>query len=359
MASKFVTHSQSKRCIAAPFALAALAFAVIFSSGCATLSSFGIPVGSPANRLLKSAKTISEIPGQSLLLQKELAIVPLNEYVVEISDTVSIEPVSFDATIRLPGDQVVKPDGNVTLGEFGLYQAAGKTLEQMQLEIQAEIDSQIRAKKEVEFSKEQTRLSQLRADETFAPKLGFEVNALDDSKTDDDLDLDEETDSDTESEDVILARERRTARLNFEQELDKTLSQNRISVRLTNWDSKKIYVLGEVNSPGAFLYRGNETVLDAIIEAGGIGTKANHHAIIVSRPSSCGDCRTVMKVCYDQIVQLGDASTNYQLLPGDRVYVPSLSFMDDLKQSLNPFANDKCPRCSCDAVGCSMPQGCE
>ena len=29
-----------------------------------------------------------------------------------------------------------------------------------------------------------------------------------------------------------------------------------------------------------------------------------------------------MRVCYQQIVQLGDASTNYQLQPGDRVFVP-------------------------------------
>lgn len=323
-------------------------------SGCSTLSSLGIPVGSSSNKLLKSAKSISEAPQQSLLIPKELAIAPLAQYVIEISDTVSIEPVSFDADIRLPGDQVVKPDGTISLGEFGLFLAIGKTVDQIQLEIQAQIDAQIRSRMEIEFAKKEAQEQRRLAEDNLAPELEFESDFASDDDDEDEATVDSE-----ESEEMKRQREVRIARREFERDVDRRLSQNRISARLTNWDSKKIYVLGEVNSPGSFRYLGNETVLDAIIEAGGIGSKANHHSIIVSRPSSCGDCRTVMKVCYDQIVQLGDASTNYQLLPGDRVYVPSLSFIEDVKQTLNPSANDKCPRCSCEAVGCNLPQGCE
>jgi len=93
---------------------------------------------------LERAKQISDGPGHSLLLQKELALAPLDSYTVEIADTVSVESVSFDATIRLPGDQVVKPDGRISLGEFGAYHANGKTIELMQLEIQAQVDEQLR-----------------------------------------------------------------------------------------------------------------------------------------------------------------------------------------------------------------------
>lgn len=315
------------------------------STGCSSLSSLGIPVGSPGNRLLKRAKEISEVPGQAILTQKELAVAPLASYNVEISDTLSVEPVSFDATIRLPGDQVVKPDGTISLGEFGDYQVHGKTVELMQLEIQAQIDERLRTDMEVEFAKSQAQL------------------AADEQRNESDL-LDLEQDSDSEEDEVGADKFEREqarsarARREFDRRLDEALKQNRVSVRLTNWDSKKIYVLGDVNSPGSFLFRGNETVLDAIIEAGGLATKANHHDIIVSRPSSCGDCRTVMKVCYDQIVQLGDASTNYQLQPGDRVFVPSLTFMDDLKQTFSPFKDQKCPRCSGCERACDLPQGC-
>ena len=117
-------------------------------------------------------------------------------------------------------------------------------------------------------------------------------------------------------------------------------------------------MLGEVNSPGSFVYLGSETVLDAILEAGGLTANANQHQIIVSRPSNCNDCRTVMQVCYDQLVQLGDTSTNYQLRPGDRIFVPTLTFAEDLKRSLKLNKNDRCPRCANCPKGCNLPQGC-
>ena len=326
------------------------------STGCSTLSSLGIPVGAPSNRLLKQAKEISEAPSQALLVQKELAITPLDSYLVEIADTVSVEPVSFDAIIRLPGDQVVQPDGTISLGEFGRYQANGKTVEQMQLEIQAQIDEQLRSGLEVEFAKLEAQRISEQSETEEVDRLDFDSDADDD---DDGVDLDEDEPSlkpDLQSREEAR---RKRARREFERRLDEQLKQNRVSVRMTNWESKKIYVLGDVNSPGSFLYIGNETVLDAIIEAGGLGNKANRHNIIVSRPSACGTCRTVMKVCYDKIVQLGDASTNYQLLPGDRVFVPSMTFADDLKQTFFPFRDQNCPRCSGCDVGCDLPQGCQ
>lgn len=328
--------------------------ALLALTGCSTLSSLGIPVGAPNNRLLKQAKEISEAPSQALLVQKELAIAPLASYVVEIADTVSVEPVSFDATIRLPGDQVVQPDGTISLGEFGRYQANGKTVEQMQLEIQAQIDSQIRSDSEIEFAKLEAQRVSEQSETEVIERLDF------DSDLDED-DADSDEDEPTLKPDLQSREEARSkrARREFERRLDEQLKQNRVSVRMTNWESKKIYVLGDVNSPGSFLYIGNETVLDAIIEAGGLGNKANRHNIIVSRPSTCGTCRTVMKVCYDQIVQLGDASTNYQLLPGDRVFVPSMTFVDDLKQTFRPFQEQNCPRCSGCDVGCDLPQGCQ
>lgn len=336
-----------------PPTFACLALLLVVSTGCSTLSSLGIPVGASSNRLLPRAKEISNAPGQALLVQKELAITPLDTYTVEIADTVSVEPVSFDATIRLPGDQVVKPDGTISLGEFGRYHANGKTVEQMQLEIQAQIDEQLRSNLEIEFAKQEAQ----RVAEELEAEKEADLDAVDD---DDDADDDEEDEDLTpELESTREESRRKRARREFERRLDEQLNQNRVSVRMTNWESKKIYVLGDVNSPGSFQYIGNETVLDALIEAGGLGNNANRHNIIVSRPSSCGSCRTVMKVCYDQVVQLGDASTNYQLLPGDRVFVSSMTFMDDLKQTFRPFGDQSCPRCAGCDVGCDLPQGCE
>ncbi len=307
------------------------------TTGCSTLSSLGLPFTSSTNRILKSAKDISEAPGQALLMPNELSKQPLDTYLVEIGDSIFIEPVSFDATIRLPGDQTVRPDGTVSIGEFGDYQAAQKTISQIELEIQSLIDTHIRNDLESEYLEERQREQQADS-ELDIPRPEFE----DSSDSDEDV-------SSEESE----------RRMQLERRISERIKQNEISVRLVNWDSKRIYVLGEVNSPGFFPFTGNQTVLDAIIEAGGLSANANHHQVIVSRPTKCGSCRIVMKVCYDQIVQLGDTSTNYQIQPGDRVFVPAVTFLDDLKNTLSCNKNPQCPRCAPCQEGCGLATGCQ
>ena len=125
-----------------------------------------------------------------------------------------------------------------------------------------------------------------------------------------------------------------------------------ISVRLVSRQSKVFYVLGEVNAPGVFQLNGRETVLDAVLAAGGLTDRASRNNIILSRPSRPEQCRTVLPVCYQQIVQLGDTTTNYQMAPGDRVYVPSRT----TKESLFGGKCDKSPcKCGSSQVSCSLP----
>lgn len=93
--------------------------------------------------------------------------------------------------------------------------------------------------------------------------------------------------------------------------------------------SKVFYVLGEVNAPGSFPCVGRETVLDAILAAGGLNDRASRSNIVLSRPSPPESCRVVLPVCYDRIVQLGETSTNYQIAPGDRIFVPTRCAGDD------------------------------
>jgi protein involved in polysaccharide export with SLBB domain len=126
-----------------------------------------------------------------------------------------------------------------------------------------------------------------------------------------------------------------------------------ITVRLVNRASKVYYVLGEVNAPGSFPVNGRETALDAIVTAGGLTRRADVRNIIISRPSPPDGCRTVLPVCYPQIVQLGDTTTNYQLLPGDRVFVPSKGLFDDLFGGGSGGKHNKdCPPCNAPQFPC-------
>ena len=105
-----------------------------------------------------------------------------------------------------------------------------------------------------------------------------------------------------------------------------------ITVRLLQPEGSLYYVLGEVSSPGAYPLKGRETVLDGILKAGDLTDRANRKQIILARPSGPGECRTVLPICYRHIVQLADTSTNYQLMPGDRIFIASLTFWDEICQ---------------------------
>jgi polysaccharide biosynthesis/export protein len=103
-----------------------------------------------------------------------------------------------------------------------------------------------------------------------------------------------------------------------------------VTVRLLARPGKVFYVLGEVNAPGAFPITGHDTVLSAITQAGGPTRRASEQNIILSRPTVPEGCRLVYPVCYTNIVQLGDTTTNYQLHPGDRVFVASKGPLENL-----------------------------
>jgi protein involved in polysaccharide export with SLBB domain len=106
---------------------------------------------------------------------------------------------------------------------------------------------------------------------------------------------------------------------------------DKVIVRLVGRESKVYYVLGEVNAPGSFQLKGRETVLDAIVAAGGLTSNASRCKILLSHPTPPDSCRVVLAIDYNAIVQLGDTTTNYQIRAGDRVYVPSRSLLEDLK----------------------------
>jgi polysaccharide biosynthesis/export protein len=121
-----------------------------------------------------------------------------------------------------------------------------------------------------------------------------------------------------------------------------------ITVRIVTRQSKVYYVLGEVNAPGAYQLSGRETVLDAVMAAGGLTERASRDDIILDRPTPPDSCRIVLPVCWSEIVQVGDTSTNYQMTAGDRIYVPTRGFLEDF------CSKPSCP-CGRPQTACPIP----
>ena len=66
---------------------------------------------------------------------------------------------------------------------------------------------------------------------------------------------------------------------------------------------------------------GNDTVLDALSVVNGL-SQVSSTKIWVARPAPGGfGCQQILPVDYASIAQGGSAATNYQLMPGDRVFI--------------------------------------
>jgi polysaccharide export outer membrane protein len=116
------------------------------------------------------------------------------------------------------------------------------------------------------------------------------------------------------------------AKYAIEQFLAQYLLRPEISLTVTGYNSKVYYVVLDLAGLGQEVIRlpvtGNETVLDAIAQLNGLPPSCSKKRIWVSRPSpEENNCEQVLPVDWHAITQGGATATNYQLLPGDRVFV--------------------------------------
>ena len=88
--------------------------------------------------------------------------------------------------------------------------------------------------------------------------------------------------------------------------------------------AQQVRVIGEAVTPKALPYRANMTVLDAIIEVGGLTRyAAGNRATIVRTTNSA---REVYSVRLDDLIKDGNIDANVTLLPGDILIIPQRYF---------------------------------
>ena len=115
--------------------IAAIVLLPLFAlSGCST---FGGRGGSGGNALTVAAKDLRAASGPPPGIARELEKRPAGPYIVEPGDVLLVQPASLDSPLRLPGDQVVLPDGTIQLGQYGHLGVAGKPLEVIEAEVNA------------------------------------------------------------------------------------------------------------------------------------------------------------------------------------------------------------------------------
>jgi polysaccharide export outer membrane protein len=111
----------------------------------------------------------------------------------------------------------------------------------------------------------------------------------------------------------------------IEQHLAQFLYEPEISLDVSGYNSQVYYVIADGAGSGEQVTRlpltGKETVLDAIGLVNGLGPVSTKH-IWVARPPALGEEHPqILRVDWRGITSRGEPETNYQILPGDRIYV--------------------------------------
>jgi len=112
----------------------------------------------------------------------------------------------------------------------------------------------------------------------------------------------------------------------IEKQLSICLLCPRIALDVVGFNSKVYYVITDGGGFGQQVFRfpitGNETVLDAIAMIQGLPPIASKHRIWLARPAppQCG-CDQILPIDWMAIVSGASTATNYQLFPGDRIYI--------------------------------------
>lgn len=91
---------------------------------------------------------------------------------------------------------------------------------------------------------------------------------------------------------------------------------------ITEYNSKRVLLLGEVKKPGSFPYRANITIVEAMALAGGFSDRASANNTKLSRTINGVEVQVLVPV-QDIVEGLG---RNIKLLPGDIVFVPKVAF---------------------------------
>ncbi|MHB1557028.1 MAG: sigma-70 family RNA polymerase sigma factor [Isosphaeraceae bacterium] len=192
------------------------------------------------------------------------------DYVIEPPDLIVVEVLEALPGRPISGERLVRPDGKISLGFYGEVYVAG--------------------------------LSLAEAKEKIVRHLRGYIN-------DDALGLTDSDDEPNAQKTVPPARLRLT---------------DRVFVDVTAMNSKYFYVQGAVREPGRLPFTGQETVLDALNIVGGLSPRADYAHVVLHRvePRGTGKRPVTLPVNVDEIVMGSDPTTNYQLLPGDRLVVP-------------------------------------
>jgi polysaccharide biosynthesis/export protein len=302
-------------CSSVRLVLEALAIGIVWVGllGCHSVDYYDASLQRPAPPALEPPRerSMTSLPSYRVeppdIVQIEmLKLVPRPPYRVEIYDVLQIRVLGTILDQPIDGFYLVEGEGIVTLGPaYGRIRLAGMTIEEATEAITRKLQ-EVLAKPEVSVQLAKTAGTQ--------PITGQYLIGPDGT-----INLRQYGLLHVAGKTVIEIRA----------ELEKHMSQYfdspEASVDVIAYNSKVFYVITEGAGLGDNVRRvpitGNETVLDALSAVNGL-SQVSSTQIWIARPAPGGfGCEQILPVDYDSISKGGSAATNYQIMPGDRVFI--------------------------------------
>jgi polysaccharide export outer membrane protein len=117
------------------------------------------------------------------------------------------------------------------------------------------------------------------------------------------------------------------------QRLSRYLKNPQVTVIVSKYNSKQVFVLGQVRTPGVFRLSSDINVLQGVARAGGVTEEADLQGALLIR-----DAR-VVPVNFERLLKSGDFTQNILLRPNDAILIPNVSakkafILGEVKQPL-------------------------
>ena len=249
------------------------------------------------------------IAAPDVLLIDAIRVVPIPPYKLNPLDTLAINAPKALPNEPLQGIFPIEPDGAVNLGPaYGKVSVVDMTIDEARVVLEKHLKTVVGlADPRVNVTLAQFRgMQQIKGDH-LVRKDGTVGLGLYGSVFVAGMTLDE-------------------AKAAIESHLSKYLLKPEVSVDVFSYNSQVYYVITDGGGFGEQVYpipsTGNETVLDAIGKIGGLPAVASKRRIWVARPAPAGHgTDQTLAVNWEAITQGANTTTNYQMLPGDRLYV--------------------------------------
>ena len=292
-------------------AILALMFAI---SGCTTMSPHA-PLWKPnpstpiyhemPKELSKTSLPRYIIEPPDMLSIEALHVVPKPPYLLRTGDVLSLQAQGTLPDAPVAGPFAIEPGGNLNLGvPYGSVKVTGMTVDNAQKKILLQLKKFLQQPLVAVALLQMAGQQQIGGNHLVGPDGRVTLGSYGSVS--------------------VVGMTVAQATKAIEKHLSKTLENPKIAVDVVGYNSKVYYIVTEGAGLGdgvsKFPVTGNETVLDAIANINGL-TQVSSKRIWIARPSPYKEEVQVLPIDWKAVTAGASTATNYQILPGDRIFI--------------------------------------